>query len=30
MKRWDGTDYGFFFGPGVVERASIAMDEGIK
>jgi acetyl esterase len=27
MKRWDGMNHGFFFWPGVVDRASEAMDE---
>jgi acetyl esterase len=27
MKRWDGMNHGFFFWPGVVDRASDAMDE---
>ncbi|WP_428487561.1 alpha/beta hydrolase [Rhodopila sp.] len=27
MKRWDGMNHGFFNVPGVVERASIAIDE---
>lgn len=27
MKRWDGVNHGFFFWPGVVDRASAAMDE---
>ncbi len=27
MKRWDGMNHGFFFWPGVVDRAGAAMDE---
>jgi acetyl esterase len=27
MKRWDGMNHGFFFWPGVVDRAGEAMDE---
>ncbi len=27
MKRWDGMNHGFFFWPGVVDRAGLAMDE---
>jgi acetyl esterase len=27
MKRWDGMNHGFFFWPGVVDRAGQAMDE---
>ena len=27
MKRWDGVNHGFFFWPGVVDRASAAIDE---
>ena len=27
MKRWDGMNHGFFFWPGVVDRATDAMDE---
>jgi acetyl esterase len=27
MKRWDGMNHGFFFWPGVVDRASDAIDE---
>src|ERR1700674_3313119 len=27
LKRWDGMNHGFFFWPGVVDRASDAMDE---
>ncbi|HBK05088.1 MAG TPA: acetyl hydrolase [Acetobacteraceae bacterium] len=27
MKRWDGVNHGFFFWPGVVDRAGAAMDE---
>jgi acetyl esterase len=27
MKRWDGMNHGFFFWPGVVDRAGDAMDE---
>ncbi len=27
MKRWEGMNHGFFFWPGVVDRASDAMDE---
>jgi acetyl esterase len=26
-KRWDGMNHGFFFWPGVVDRAGLAMDE---
>jgi acetyl esterase len=27
MKRWDGVNHGFFFWPGVVDKASAAIDE---
>jgi acetyl esterase len=27
MKRWDGMNHGFFFWPGVVDKATAAMDE---
>jgi acetyl esterase len=27
MKRWDGMNHGFFFAPGVVDKASQAIDE---
>ena len=27
MKRWDGMNHGFFFWPGVVDKAGAAMDE---
>ena len=27
MKRWDGMNHGFFFWPGVVDRATAAMDD---
>jgi acetyl esterase len=27
MQRWDGMNHGFFFWPGVVDRAGVAMDE---
>ena len=27
MKRWEGVNHGFFFWPGVVDRATAAMDE---
>jgi acetyl esterase len=27
MKRWDGMNHGFFFWPGVVDRATEAMDD---
>jgi acetyl esterase len=27
MRRWDGMNHGFFFWPGVVDRAGLAMDE---
>ena len=26
-KRWDGMNHGFFFWPGIVDRAGVAMDE---
>jgi acetyl esterase len=27
MKRWDGMNHGFFFFPGIVDKATHAMDE---